>query len=802
MAAPETLYDAASRGDLLVVQAFIASGEDVNKTYNGASPLFIASENGHLEVVKALIAAYADINKTMTDGAWPLYAASRNGRLEVVKVLLAAGADVNKAINNGASPIYIASAKGHLEVVKALIAAHADVNKTKNDGLSPLYVASQNGHNEVVKTLIAVGADINKAMNDGVSPLHVASHNGHLEVVKALIAGGADVNKETNVGVSPLGIASHNGHLEIVKTLIAVGADVNKVMNDGSSPLFTASQNGHLEIIRALIAAGADVNKTNEYEVSPLTTASQNGHLEVVKALIAVGADVNKAMNNGSSPLLIASYKGHLEVAKALIAAHADVNKTNKDGISPLLVASHNGHLEIVKALIAVGADVNKVMNKGSSPLFIASEKGHIEIVKALLAAKADVNIYDVLQKAEAAKFKPEINKLIINSVPGEMWSGFTRNDIAKFNDLFNTEVHEGGRSTAENISVCPVCLAYTVRSDGCKYMRHNCILDVGMPHKKLYDMYKSPTGVISWCTVCGRVCDSHHHYNLSHHSQKATRAPELTGLVDYYSSDCVREGGGGLMEKLARFRRMREYALELNEQVGKISKKEAIMELVEETWDAPLTRRDKKRLERIAANKKWNIPTENFLPNAKPTAENMSIVYPNIDRPNANKALVPTASRALNAFDEEQTLIQFHHRMANGKINNHEDNLISQPTLQGFIEDINKNFGIPAFGLCWDYRDGSGCSARLYPEEIKDFVTPEVYETYRKHFNKKFAAPVAAAGAGAVGGRRKTYKLKRKQKGGAEDMLKEATLAECVLPPRKGGYRKRTRKLARRGRK
>jgi ankyrin repeat protein len=49
MAAPATLYDAASRGDLPGVQAFIASGADVNKTDNyGATPLYIASYNGHL----------------------------------------------------------------------------------------------------------------------------------------------------------------------------------------------------------------------------------------------------------------------------------------------------------------------------------------------------------------------------------------------------------------------------------------------------------------------------------------------------------------------------------------------------------------------------------------------------------------------------------------------------------------------------------------------------------------------------------------------------------------------------------
>jgi ankyrin repeat protein len=777
MAAPTTLHDAASRGDIPTVQAFIASGANVNKTTNnGSSPLYIASSYGHIEVVKALIAAGADVNKTMIGGASPLLIASQYGHLEIVKALLAAHADINKTMPNGVSPLYTASENGHIEVVKALIAGGADVNKTNNKGVSPLFMASQKGYLEIVKALIAGGADVNKIITGGNWPLYIASQKGYLEIVKALIAGGADVNKTMTLEFTPLHVASAYGHLEIVQALIAAGADINKPTNDGSSPLLIASYKGHLEVVRAFIAAGSDINKSKNDGLSPLYVASHNGHNEVVKALIAGGADVNKPADNGDLPLFAALFFDRLEIVKALVAGGADVNKIKKDGVSALYIASRNGHLEIVKVL---------------------------------LAANADVNIYDVLQKAENGIFNYEINELIIaNGGPptsNEIWSGFTQNDIAKFNDLFETEVHEGGRSTAENISVCPVCLAYTVRSKGCKYMKHNCMLDVGLPHKKLYTMYKSSTGLIHWCTVCGRVCDKHHHYNLSHHAQKATRTPELTGLVDYNSSDCVREGGGGLMEKLARIRRMREYALELNERVGKIPKKEAIMELVEETWDAPLTRHDKKRLVRITANKKWNIPTENFLPNVKPTAENKPIVYPNIVRANANKALVPTTSRSLNAYDEEQTLIQFHHRMANGEINNHEDNLISQPLLQGFIEDINKNFGTSAFGLCWDYRDGSGCSARLYPEEIKEFVTPEVYETYKKHFNKKFAAPVAAApvaaaGAGAVGGRRKTYKQKRKQKGGAEDMLKEATLAECVLPSHQGGYRKRTRKLARRG--
>jgi hypothetical protein len=70
-----------------------------------------------------------------------------------------------------------------------------------------------------------------------------------------------------------------------------------------------------------------------------------------------------------------------------------------------------------------------------------------------------------------------------------------------------------------------------------------------------------------------------------------------------------------------------------------------------------------------------------------------------------------------------------------------------------------------------------------LYPEEIKDFVSEDSYETYKKHFNKKFAV--------AVGGRRST---RRKQRGGAQrGVLQEATQITCVrLPKTRGGARTR----------
>lgn len=481
--------------------------------------------------------------------------------------------------------------------------------------------------------------------------------------------------------------------------------------------------------------------------------------------------------------------KGDLDTVIKMIEAGVDVNKEDKYGNTPLYVACQYNEPEIVRQLVAApGIDVNKRTVEGESPLFLACMQNNIEIVEILLRAGGSIttpatsNGQTIFTLAQRKAFSPEVVNLIIPDVSKqviaeESWKGWTQSDAAKYDSIFDTTAPEGKHPPAENVSMCPICLAYAERTKGCKYMSHNCLLDNGTPNMKLYTMYKDYNGSIYWCTICGRICDNHKHYKLSKHDEKASLVSEKS---DPYSNDCKAEGGGGIEEKLMRIRRMREYALELNKEINKITKSDAMAKLVEETWDAPLAVNP--IVKTIAATGKWNIPTSNFPLNVKPIVA-ANTVYPNIMRPNTNRGLVPTTTRSLDQFDEEQTFLQFHHRMANGEINNHEDNLISQDLLQGFIEDQNKNFGLPSFGLCWDYREGAGCTARLYPEEIKDFVPEDIYETYKKHFNKKFAV--------AVGGFRST---RRKQRGGArESVLQEATQIICVRPSKtRGGARTR----------
>lgn len=100
---------------------------------------------------------------------------------------------------------------------------------------------------------------------------------------------------------------------------------------------------------------------------------------------------------------------------------------------------------------------------------------------------------------AEDGDFSSEIGELLI---PPRKWKGMTQDDIKYLHTIFDPKDSGTGRAPAEDWSMCPICLGYTGRQDGCKYMKHDYRIQQSYD-KKLYDRYKDPIyGTISWCTV------------------------------------------------------------------------------------------------------------------------------------------------------------------------------------------------------------------------------------------------------------------------------------------------------------
>lgn len=315
------------------------------------------------------------------------------------------------------------------------------------------------------------------------------------------------------------------------------------------------------------------------------------------------------------------------------------------------------------------------------------------------------------------AALKILIKQIRNHKNPPKPWKGFTKSDISKFDIVFQKEASE--------YALCPVCIRYVERSEACMYMSHNCSNMPGFYHEELYNKFKNDEGNIAWCTICGRICKGHRHYELGTFKTQ----DKLEHTEDPFEKDCrVSNGGGGLPEKLARFRRFREYALELQDDIGKKTEEEALQELTEEVWNAPI-RREKKLLNKIHANKKWNVDMKNFPNNV---VNNTNENAPNIPF----KGKLPTMlHKGTNNImgDEDIPVLQFHHTQKDGTVDNHS---VAQETLKDFIEGAAKNFGEESFGFCFMY---PVCKSRIYPEEIHNHVPDNLYKDYKKKFNKKF---------------------------------------------------------------
>jgi hypothetical protein len=250
---------------------------------------------------------------------------------------------------------------------------------------------------------------------------------------------------------------------------------------------------------------------------------------------------------------------------------------------------------------------------------------------------------------------------------------------------------------------------------------------------------------------------------------------PALLPTGNPYARDCSAPGGGhggGLKEKLARYRRMREYALELQDEIGKKTEKEALEEMVEEMWNAPIAR--KVALEKMLQKKAWNIPSDAF---PLPVVEKEEVVdmtkFPDIEKPVADRELKPIVVRGIDAImgGDEADVIQFRHRKTDGHLFDHAGDFISAESLELFISGQNAKYKTDgSFGLCWSYP--GRCNGRLYPSDIKDYVDEEMYKEYKAKFNWRFRAQ--------RGGKKRW--ATRKIKKGLKSVFVPATDAQCLM--------------------
>jgi ankyrin repeat protein len=130
-------YDACSRGNHKIVQAFIDGGMRGDCTYDYQ------------------VQRYEDDDPRQTENV--LMCAST---IEVVRILVENGGNLNAVTSDGRTVLYINCQKGNIDIVSYLIDKGAQINITTHDNKTPLSIACENNNVEIVNLLLITGADI------------------------------------------------------------------------------------------------------------------------------------------------------------------------------------------------------------------------------------------------------------------------------------------------------------------------------------------------------------------------------------------------------------------------------------------------------------------------------------------------------------------------------------------------------------------------------------------------------------------------------------------------------------------
>jgi len=99
-----SLFQAASTGNVALMQEMVQNGSVDEKDEYGQCPLHLAADHGSIECVNILLKAGGDYNATDNSGISVLEAAVIGGNVDVVRMLLKAGADPDHVDHEGDSP--------------------------------------------------------------------------------------------------------------------------------------------------------------------------------------------------------------------------------------------------------------------------------------------------------------------------------------------------------------------------------------------------------------------------------------------------------------------------------------------------------------------------------------------------------------------------------------------------------------------------------------------------------------------------------------------------------------------------
>ncbi|KAK4161348.1 ankyrin repeat-containing domain protein [Cladorrhinum sp. PSN259] len=412
---------------LEIVQMLLSTGRvDVDRLYEGQTPLYLAITHQNEELVSLLLDNKANPNVVVTPGGgwmhkfnqWEtssLILATKQRNLGIMKMLLKAKADPNLGVNMKVSDasLMMSVLKGEFwEGARLLIdhgarTIHDDSSRlelSRFDLDAVLNKAIKNKDMIVLEILVEGGA-VAAGRELGypyTCPLWMAWHEGWLEAMEKLALSPFGPSQEPPRATLQW-LDERNGRTEeervqhdlfvgaVADIILQAHPEYVKDLGLGSGldhHLVTACLEGKNYYVMALLKHGAVPERSAEL----LALASYNGHKGLVELLLEHGSNINtRDIQNSATPLQYAVERGHVELCKFLLDRKADTEIRCKDGRSPLMMASWIGNTSVCRLLLDHGAQIEATSSTGTTALLFATAGGHVETCRALLDRGADV---------------------------------------------------------------------------------------------------------------------------------------------------------------------------------------------------------------------------------------------------------------------------------------------------------------------------------------------------------------------------------------------------------------------------
>jgi ankyrin repeat protein len=270
---PLRLYEAAAKGDLVLLKSLLRSEVPLDVALQGKSdtPLLAACANGQLEAAKALLAAGANASKLSKDGRTALHLAASTGSLPLVELLAHTSIDLNAQDSSKMSAADIAVAARSLPVLSFLL----DRGVSLSDRDKALHWAMEMNNRALAERLITTAPTMTS--NDFL----VAVSLGLTDSTRRYL----------NVGNKPpplaLVLAARNGDVSLCEVLLNNGANVNGIPDDDSvvTPLVAALRGRHPDVARLLLSRGADPGIPPSGASAPASLARSAGYDDITKAI-------------------------------------------------------------------------------------------------------------------------------------------------------------------------------------------------------------------------------------------------------------------------------------------------------------------------------------------------------------------------------------------------------------------------------------------------------------------------------------------------------------------------------------